>query len=293
MTSKYEEVMKSKNFLPFNIYELPPKLIKKAKDELKETDEIRGPALEHMRKMVLKEKKLKCPTGDEYLIQFLRARKFDVKRAFSLLQSKFQVKKSYPDVFDDVDMDELRKCFAQGIAYCFPYRDEDGCVVLVLHLSKWNPDEFDICIALCMLTGLVMRVVDDPASQICGIRVLVDVRGFSLKQMRCVTPRYIHLLSRSLRNCMPARFKGIHIYNETTIFQYIWSILKLFLTDKIKNRVHFHGDCQKNLHKFIPKDILSAEYGGDNTNYNGAEWCQVEMEKFYAKFQRMLNSGYE
>ncbi|GFT22384.1 retinaldehyde-binding protein 1, partial [Nephila pilipes] len=236
MTSKYEEVMKTKNFLPFHLDHLTAKMIKKAKDELKETDEIRGPAVEQMRKLVLAEKDLKCPTEDEYLIQFLRARKFDVGRAFELLHNKYEVKKSYCDLYDDADVDELRKFMETGVIYCFPYRDEEGCVVLVLQLNKWNPDDFNICIGLCALTGLLLYTVDNPATQICGIRVLVDVRGFTFKQMRCVTPRYIHLLSRALRNCLPIRFKGIHFFNESSIFQYVWSVLKLFLTDKIKGR---------------------------------------------------------
>ncbi|GBM15453.1 Clavesin-1 [Araneus ventricosus] len=158
--------------------------------------------------------------------------------------------------------------------------------------AQWNPDEVTITQALCGLSGLLLRTVDDPAGQICGIRVLVDVRGFSMKQVRLVTPRYITLLSKALRNCLPIRFKGIHIYNETVIFQYVWSILKLFLSEKIRGRVHFHGDNQKNLHKHLPKEILSADYGGDNTTFDGAEYCAQVMEPFYEKYLTMTNGGY-
>ncbi|XP_055943939.1 alpha-tocopherol transfer protein-like [Argiope bruennichi] len=292
MAAKYHEYMKSKNFLPFTLDRLPQKMVQKAKDELRETDEIRGLALEQLRKLVLTEKNLKCPTEDEYLIQFLRARKFDVKKAFTLLQTKYQVRKAYAEVYDDIDVNELRKVVSAGIVYCFPYRDADGCVVVVMQLSRWNPDDVTITQGLCALTGLLLRIVDDPAAQICGIRVLVDVRGFSMKQVRCVTPRYITLLSKALRNCLPIRFKGIHIYNETIIFQYVWSILKLFLSDKIKGRVHFHGDSQKSLHKLIPKEILSSDYGGDHITFDGAEYCATLMEPFYEKFLKMANGGY-
>lgn len=293
MTSRYEEVMKTKNFLPFHLDHLTPKMIKKAKDELKETDEIRGPALQQMKKLVFAEKHLRCPTEDEYLIQFLRARKFDVDKAFELLRNKYEVKKGYSDLYDDADVNELRKFMASGIIYAFPYRDEEGCVVIVLHLSRWDPDEFNISLGLCALTGLLLYAVDNPATQICGVRILVDARGFTFKQMRCVAPRYINLLSRALRNCLPIRFKGIHFFNESAIFQYVWSVLRLFLTDKIKNRAHIHGSSLKNLHKSIPKEILSADYGGDNTAYNGSEWCVNEMEKFYEKYIRMCRSGFD
>ncbi|GFR17386.1 alpha-tocopherol transfer protein [Trichonephila clavata] len=292
MTSNYEETMKAKGYLPYHLDHIPSKMIQIAKEELNETNETRAAALDKIRKYIKKERNLKCPMEDEYLLQFLRARKFDAKRAFSLLQNKYQVKKSYPELYDSINLDDLRKVYSSGAGYCYPFRDPDGCVVMVLSLDKWNPGESNICHALTALTGLLLNVVDTPATQISGVRILVDVRGFSFRQMWSLTPRYILLLSRALRNCLPVRFKGIHIYNESNIFQNIWLLLKIVLTDKIKNRVHFHGDNQKQLQKFIPKDILSAEYGGEKPDFNAGEWCCNEMEPFYEKFLAMVKCGY-
>ncbi|GFY46722.1 retinaldehyde-binding protein 1 [Trichonephila inaurata madagascariensis] len=229
-------MMKAKGYLPFHLDHIPSKIIQKAKEELNETNETRAAALEKIREYIKEDKNLKCPMEDEYLLQFLRARKFDSKRAFALLQNKYQVKKSYPELYDSINLDDLRKVYSSGAGYCFPFRDPDGCVVLVLALAKWNPGESNICNALTALTGFILSIVDEPATQISGVRILVDVRGFSLRQMRTLTPRYILLLSKALRNCLPVRFKGIHIYNESIVFQYIWSVLKLVLTDKIRNR---------------------------------------------------------
>ncbi|GIY40768.1 retinaldehyde-binding protein 1 [Caerostris extrusa] len=221
MTSNYDEEMAMKNFLPFHVKCLPQRLIQKAEEELKETDEIRSPSLDKMRALILAEKKLKCPMEDEYLIQFLRARKFDVKKAFNLLQNNCQIKKSYPEL------------------------DEEGCVVLVLQLGKWKVEETNIVFALTALVCILMMMMEEPATQICGVQVLTDLKGFSLKQMKSFTPRYISLISKGLRNSLPIRFKGIHFFNESPIFQYIWSLLRMVLTEKIKNRIHFHGDNQK------------------------------------------------
>ncbi|GBM94101.1 Alpha-tocopherol transfer protein-like [Araneus ventricosus] len=293
MTSKYDEMMKAKNYLPYNIDYMPPKIRQKARDELKETDEIVALSLEKMRELIRAEKKFKCSTDDEFLIQFLRARKFDVKKAFALFQSMYEVKKAYGDMYDNPDLDVIKKIVAAGPGYCFPYRDPDGCVVLVLQLSKWDPEETSISVGLTALTALFFRIIENPVTQICGVRVLVDVKGFTLRQLRCVTPRYIHLLSRALRNCFPIRFKGIHFFNESTIFQYVWSVLKIVLTEKIRKRVHFHGDNQKSLHKSIPKEILHAEYGGDNVNYNGGLWSTEELNKFYPSFLEIMKQGYQ
>ncbi|GIY21271.1 retinaldehyde-binding protein 1 [Caerostris darwini] len=280
--------MAMKNFLPYHVKCLPQRLIQKAEEELKETDEIRSLSLDKLRALILAEKKLKCPMEDEYLIQFLRARKFDVKKAFNLLQNNCQIKKSYPELCD-INLDEIRKTIANDNAFCLPYRDEEGCVVLVLQLGKWKVEETNIAIALTALTCILLMIVEEPATQICGVRVLVDVKGFNLKQMKSLTPRYISLISKALRNCLPMRFKGIHFLNESPIFQYIWSLLRMILTEKIKSRIHFHGDSQKSLQKFIPKDILTSEYGGDNNTLNGAEWCLGEIENYFDKFLKIAN----
>ncbi|KFM72507.1 Alpha-tocopherol transfer protein-like protein, partial [Stegodyphus mimosarum] len=293
MGTRYDEIMKTKNFLPFRMGYITEDMAEKARKELGETEEVRLNAIAEMRKLVQAEPKLVCRTDDAFLLQYLRARKFNVKKAFSLLQNFYQTKEAYPEVYDKFDVETVRKVFKTLASTCLPYRDEEGCPVIFLQWGKWNPDEYTIQTALSVLTATALFCVQDPATQICGVRIVLDVRGSSLKHLRCLTPRYLHLFSKALRNCLPIRFKGIHIYNESTIFQYIWSVLKLFLTEKIKKRVHFHGDNQKSLHKFIPKAILPSEYGGDNINFSSSDYFPNEIESFYEQFTELHQTGYE
>lgn len=284
--------MKTKPYLPFHMGYLTDSIVTKAEKELGETEAVKPEAIIQLRKMLKGEKKLTCPTDDAYLLQYLRARKFNVKKAFQLMQNYHQVKKSYSDIYDTFDSEILNKARASKAAYCLPYRDEDGCVVLVMKLNRWDPGEFSLAEALTYLTVVLLYCIEDPATEVCGTRVLVDVQGASLRQMRAITPRFLHLLSRALRNCLPIRFKGIHIYNESQIFQYIWSLLKLLLTEKIKNRVHFHGDNQKQLQKYIPKAILPTEdYGGDNPS-DVAAWFNTEIINYYEKYAELTTYGY-
>ncbi|GFT55119.1 alpha-tocopherol transfer protein-like [Trichonephila clavipes] len=107
-----------------------------AKEELGETDEIRGQALEQFRKRILGDKKLKSPTDDEFLIQYLRARKFDVDKAMGLLHNYFKLVTAYPEVFDKLDkkkMDKLANCNLYNV---HPLRDKDGCLVLTFKIRK-------------------------------------------------------------------------------------------------------------------------------------------------------------
>lgn len=86
----------------------------------------------------------------------------------------------------------------------------------------------------------------------------------------------------------PARFKGVNYYNYPKIFDAAFSVIKVFLKEKIKKRVSFainwkkrwflnnfdnqqkkilqltfHGSNISSVYKEIPKSILPSEYGGD------------------------------
>lgn len=43
----------------------------------------------------------------------------------------------------------------------------------------------------------------------------------------------------------------------------IISWIKPFLKKKISDRMHFHPDGLESLYKFVPKEILPEEYGGN------------------------------
>ncbi|GFR08855.1 hypothetical protein TNCT_708771 [Trichonephila clavata] len=55
MDEKYEEMMKAKGFLLYNLDTLPAKFMQMAKEELGETEEVRRSTLERFRKCILGE----------------------------------------------------------------------------------------------------------------------------------------------------------------------------------------------------------------------------------------------
>ena len=76
------------------------------------------------------------------------------------------------------------------------------------------------------------------------------------------------------------RFREIHVVNEYGVFQAVYALVgkkakdmwseydwfgqvRPFLTEKIRNRLQFHGCCFHNLHRSLGKPVLPSEYGGD------------------------------
>ncbi|CAL1300594.1 unnamed protein product, partial [Larinioides sclopetarius] len=117
--------------LSYFIDHLTPAMIEEARTQLNETDETRPKAMEEFKKLIEKEKKLVSIMDEDFLIAFLRARKFNVKKAFKLLQNYWQFRKEYRYIYDETDAESVMKLILKPILGVLRYRDRKGRVVLV------------------------------------------------------------------------------------------------------------------------------------------------------------------
>ncbi|CAN8003225.1 unnamed protein product, partial [Ixodes pacificus] len=89
--------------LPSSIMEgLPPDLKLVAKQELGETPQGRRDAVARLRTLVEEEPALQCPLDEEFLVKFLRGRKYRVEEAFEIIRKYFRVRLEYTDIFDNL-----------------------------------------------------------------------------------------------------------------------------------------------------------------------------------------------
>ncbi|GFT78173.1 alpha-tocopherol transfer protein-like [Nephila pilipes] len=200
MAAEYEEMMKTKGFLPHSIDCHHPELKQKAKDELGETDEIRGLALEQFRECILADEKLKnVLTDDEFLLLFLRARKYNIENSLSLLRNFFHTIAAHPEIFNMLDQEKIYKLAGSGFISTLPFRSNDGCFIIICKIGIWDPDEINEQVLFSLAMMLFLCAVNCPATQITGVRVIFDAEGYSFKQVRRFVPRYIPLVSKALR----------------------------------------------------------------------------------------------
>ncbi|NP_001400343.1 alpha-tocopherol transfer protein isoform X2 [Pongo pygmaeus] len=94
-------------------------------------------------------------------------------------------------------------------------------------------------------------------------------------------------LDLAWRDSFPLKVRGIHLINEPVIFHAVFSMIKPFLTEKIKERIHMHGNNYKqSLLQHFP-DILPLEYGGEE--FSMEDICQ-EWTNFIMKSEDYLSS---
>jgi hypothetical protein len=120
----------------------------------------------------------------------------------------------------------------------------------------------------------------EPETQVNGAVVIFDMDGLSLQQAWQFTPPFAKRIVDWLQDSVPLRVKAIHIVNQPKIFNMVFSLFKPFLKEKLRNRIHFHGNDRESLHKHLSQKCLPKEYDGtiDLPRVSGNEWYELLLK---------------
>lgn len=76
------------------------------------------------------------------------------------------------------------------------------------------------------------------------------------------TPSLVKKFLVCVQEAYPVKLKEVHVINISPLVDTIVSFVKPFLKEKIRERIHIHSNIE-DLYKFVPKEMLPLEYGGD------------------------------
>lgn len=107
------------------------------------------------------------------------------------------------------------------------------------------------------------------------------MKGVSVWHLLKVSLSTLRLYFRYVQEAHPVRAKSIHVYNCTPLINRIMSLIKPLLNPEVAARFQFHTPDSETIFKFVPKEILPAEYGGDAGPIDNMKeyWLKVFMEK--------------
>ncbi|XP_065176514.1 retinaldehyde-binding protein 1-like [Sycon ciliatum] len=248
----------------------------KAAAELNETEERKKSALVEIREKIAEYSKehpsFRFPREDDsFLVRFLRARKYDVERAFSLLINFTTYRIDHPELFEGVTLDSVRPT----LEYCLPFilrdRDDEGRRVVIFQPSRIDPERYSHDSVQQAIVYALDALIDDEEAQVNGFILIEDYSNMTIRKILGLDQRLMKRLSTLFQDAYPARFSGMHFVNQPWFFSILWNIAKPFLKEKIRQRTHMHGSDFGRLHEFIPKRCLPAEVGGDRPPYSPDE----------------------
>ncbi|GFT47706.1 alpha-tocopherol transfer protein-like [Nephila pilipes] len=243
---------------------LTPEIKRRAEEELGETPEIKTQSLMKLRKLINEEAEFRPLMDDAFLIRFLRTKKYDVERAFTSLRNYYVFKARYSRQLTDFKPSELLPLLEMNSVVHLPYRHPSGTAVAYMRPAYYNIDE--VTLEEIFAAGLLELEYSlrFEATQVCGHIMIFDMDKINLRMMKYyASPKILYRCVRLIQDCIPCRVKGIHFINEPFYISFIFNIIKGFLSEKIRKRIHLHGTNQESLHQHIPADILPEELGGN------------------------------
>lgn len=184
-----------------------PSLEEVARLELGETPEIRTKSLQRLRHLLEGVPSLKVPPGDDFLVLFLRARKYRVEDALNTIQKYFRMRRDIPEFFEDLTPANTpleRICHENNLVMISPEPDAYGRSITMIKLGAWNST---IC-SLNELSRAALLVTGsgqlEDVAQIRGVSGIVDLNGFGSQHLGLLTPSFlrkaVHITQCQLNN---------------------------------------------------------------------------------------------
>ncbi|XP_014771340.1 retinaldehyde-binding protein 1 [Octopus bimaculoides] len=183
MASIYDHIFKKGS--------LTPALVEKARIELYETKDKQTICINELRKVILENKT--CDEGqevfemvekkdDDFLLRFLRARKFDVKKTYGLLKGHLKFHKNYLQLTSDLTLESVQPCLERGYPCLLPLRDKEGRTVFCFSIENWDKNEFPFLVIMRAYLYLLQKLIVNHQTQVTGCVLIENFYNYSLKQ---------------------------------------------------------------------------------------------------------------
>lgn len=229
------------------------------------TSSLERDSLALLRKFLQGEESLHCPNDHQFLLKFLRARKYDASAAFKTIQKYFRARKDYPSVFDNFSPSGMLYdviCRQHKLLAVSSERDTTGRAVMLVRTGAWNTtictlDEFT---RACFVLVEWMLLHEDVQKR--GVVFIIDYKGLGFHHLMQFTPLALQRLVRLTQDCYPVGVKAIYITNSPAMFHILFSITRAFMRTKLVQRVHMIGSAVEKLHDVVPADVIPKEAGG-------------------------------
>lgn len=248
-----------------------------------ETPELRAHGLAEMRKLITASGKRFPRTDDQFLLAFLRCRKYDIQRSFDVAASFAAWWYKHASLIEGLTVDDARPFINLKMTQPLRGKDKQGNRVQALYMNvdlmemaKFQKEQLKATVLL--LAGLF----GDEELQLQGLTIVESFKGFSMfRAMRAQkamdTPEMKEMMGSAM-NTFPFRIRNIYVTHTPWYFTAFFAVAKLFFKSKIVKRVKLYGSDVHKVHEHIDKSVLPAEFGGTCTDEFDAFFRDMEAE---------------
>lgn len=265
------ETIQAKNFSTATLDDYDPYVCtlskdmqKVAKEELHEDDNIRKQALAQFREWIAKHPHIKkCRTDANFLLRFLRVKKFNVPASCEILEKYLTIRQLYSNWFQKLDINDpvMSELFDLGYMVPLPQRDHLGRQILLISSGKFDPYKYT-SEHMAKIHALVCEsVMDEEESQVAGYVYVNDESGINMGFISLWSITDIRNIMKCIQNSTPMRHKENHFVHIPHFAQRIIDLALNMLSEKLRKRVLVSRTVD-DLKKKIDPSLLPKEYGG-------------------------------
>ncbi|KAH6936017.1 hypothetical protein HPB50_012514 [Hyalomma asiaticum] len=165
-----------------------------ARLELGETPEVKRDSLAELHRLLEEDDELRVPPDDEFLLMFLRTRKYNVSEALERIKRYFRARKKMPEYFEELTTScaLYETVFREHKLIMYAgERDPMGRVASVTNYGAWNSNICSITELLrCGLWAMECSLLEEE-TQIRGFVAAIDLKGFSTHHLMQMTPWFL------------------------------------------------------------------------------------------------------
>ncbi|XP_059618252.1 clavesin-2-like [Phlebotomus argentipes] len=230
----------------------------------RDDENLRAQALNQFREWISKHPQIrKCRTDDQFLLRFLRARKFCVTEACQLLVNYLSRRKMLPSIFENLDFKspEIDFFIQNKSVYILPEVDKHGRNVLFFDVGQMDPKQCTALDCLRMCNVLFEHLSIDARSQTNGVVKVVDCTNEEFAFVAMWTPAKIKEFSQCWQKTFPISFAKIYLVNMPSFANVALNLFKTFISNKLKERIKTVNGWQE-VFDDLGRDIFPEEIGG-------------------------------
>lgn len=158
--------------------------LEKAQRELGENPETRGAIIQELRDKIEQWEPSPEEEGltfsqkdDQFLLRYLRAKKFDTERALQLYVNYHKYRKKYADLLGEITPKAAEHILKSGLVSVLPERSKSGCKVVVIRAELWDIDAMPPQDVLKTYLLLLDRLIEEEETQVHGFVFFEDLSG--------------------------------------------------------------------------------------------------------------------
>jgi len=246
---------------------LSPELQKKAEEELNEKPSRRQDDIDAIRKWLIKQPHITARTDDWNILRFLRGCKFSLERTKEKMDMFYTCKTAVPEWFNDrnIENPKMKELLELGVVLPLPGKLPTGETVLLGRFGLYDPTRVSFADVM-KFNIMIMEILmfEDESILIRGLTLISDLDKSTFGHMAAFTPTEAKKSATFIQEGYPIRPKAMHYINTPTGFETVFNIFKAFMKDKMKKRLHVHGNNLEGLQAQVPPSVLPQEYGGTN-----------------------------